>query len=128
VLKITGPALKNGNLQVRIEVPRKVNLNLQMPAGQVTVSDIIGDKNIDLDAGQITISSTHTWNYRKVDVSVGVGQVNAQVYGANKGGFFREFRKQDAGGEYRLHAHVMTGQIDLLGKPIRTTIKSKGWI
>jgi hypothetical protein len=120
-LTITGLRLEHNGVQVRIEVPRKVNLDLQMPAGQVTVEDIVGDKNIELKAGQITISSTHTWNYRKVDVSVGVGQVNAQVYGANKGGFFREFRKQDASGEYRLHAHVMTGQIELLGKPAHAT-------
>jgi hypothetical protein len=121
-LTITGLRLEHNGVQVRIEVPRKVNLDLQMPAGQVTVEDIVGDKNIELKAGQITISSPHTWNYSKVDVSVGVGQVNAQVYGANKGGFFREFRKQDAAGEYRLHAHVMTGQIDLRGKAAHTTI------
>jgi hypothetical protein len=95
--------------------------NLQLPARQANVEDIVGDKNIELHAGQITISSPHTWNYSKVDVSVGVGQVSAQVYGANKGGFFREFRKQDAAGEYRLHAQVMTGQIELIGKPAHTT-------
>jgi hypothetical protein len=119
-LTITGVRLEHNGVQIRIEVPRKTNLELQMPAGQVTVEDVVGDKDIELKAGQITISSTHTWNYRKVDVSVGIGQVNAQVYGANKGGFFRDFHKQDAGGEYRLHAHVMTGQIDLLGKRTHT--------
>lgn len=116
VLKITGPHIEHGGPQIRIEVPRKVNLDLQMPAGQVTVNDIVGDKNIELKAGQITISSTHTWNYRKVDVSVSIGQVSAPVYGADKGGFFRELHKENPDGEYRLHAHVTTGQIELLGK------------
>jgi hypothetical protein len=76
-LTITGLRLEHNGVQVRIEVPRKVNLDLQMPAGQVTVEDIVDDKNIELRAGQITISSTHTWNYRKADVSVAIGQVNA---------------------------------------------------
>jgi hypothetical protein len=120
VLKITGPHLEHGGPQIRIEVPRKVNLGLQMPAGQVKVDDIIGDKNIELSAGQITISSAHAWDYKKVDVSVSIGQVNAQVYGSNSGGFLREFRKQNTDGEYRLHAHVTTGQIDLLGRSART--------
>jgi hypothetical protein len=87
-----------------------------MPAGEVKVDEIVGDKDIELYAGQITISSSHEWDYRKVNASVDIGQVNAQVYGADKGGFFRVFRKENAEGEYRLHAHVTTGQIDLLGK------------
>ena len=115
-LKITGANLKHNNLQIRIEVPRKVNLGIQMAAGQVKVDAIVGDKDINLHAGQITISSPHAWDYKNVDVSVSIGQVNAQVYGANKGGFFRSFQKENADGEYRLHAHVTTGQIDLLGK------------
>jgi hypothetical protein len=50
-----------------------------------------------------------------VDASVDIGEVNAQAYGADKGGFFRHFTKQNANGEYRLYAHVTTGEIDLLG-------------
>ena len=115
-LTITGAYLKHGNLQIRVEVPRKLSLGVQMPAGEVKVDEIVGDKDIELYAGQITISSSHEWDYRKVNASVDIGQVNAQVYGADKGGFFRVFRKENAEGEYRLHAHVTTGQIDLLGK------------
>lgn len=114
-LTITGAYLKHGNLQIRVEVPRKTNLGVQMSAGQVKVDEIVGDKDIQLYAGQITISSAHEWDYRNVNASVDIGQVNAQVYGADKGGFFRVFRKENAGGEYRLHAHITTGQIDLLG-------------
>ena len=36
-LTITGGALKNGNLQIRIEVPRKTSLKVQMAAGEVKV-------------------------------------------------------------------------------------------
>jgi hypothetical protein len=120
-LTITGPHIEHHGAQIRIEVPRKVNLDIQMPAGQVTVNDIVGDKHIALHAGQITISSTHKWNYKDVDVSVSIGQVSAPVYGADKGGFFRELHKQNPDGEYRLHAHVTTGQIELLGKPAHTS-------
>lgn len=118
-LTISGAHLKHNNLHIRIEVPRKMNLSVQMPAGQVKVDGIVGDKNIELYAGQITISSTHEWDYKNVDVSVGIGQVNAPVYGTDKGGFFRVFRKENADGEYRLYAHVTTGQIDLVGKSAR---------
>lgn len=86
-----------------------------MFAGQVRVEEVKGDKDIEVGAGQITISSIHPMDYRSVDASVSIGQVQAGAYGADKGGFFRRFRKTNASGDYRLQAHVTTGQIDLLG-------------
>jgi hypothetical protein len=124
-LTITGAYLKHGNLKIRVEVPRKTNLGVQMPAGEVKVNEVVGDKDIELHAGQISISSARKWDYRNINASVGIGGVNAQVYGAEKGGFFRVFRKENADGEYRLHAHVTTGQIDLLGKNARSAADSQ---
>ena len=116
-LTIEGPHRKhNNNLQIRIEVPRKTNLSVSMAAGEVKVEEVAGDKSIDLYAGQITVSSQHEWNYRAVDASVTIGEVRAPVYDADKGGFFRSVSRSTSGGEYRLHAHVTTGQIDLLGR------------
>jgi hypothetical protein len=114
-LAIIGGSARHGNVQVRIEVPRKTSLRVHMPAGQVKVEEIVGNKDIDLYAGQIKIFSTRDWNYRNVDASVDIGEVNARVYGVNKGGFFRSFTEKAMDGEYRLRAHVMTGQIELLG-------------
>jgi len=88
-----------------------------MFAGEVKVEQVSGDKDIAVGAGQITISN-HNWNYRAVDASVSIGQVNAPMYDANKGGFFRGVEKTTQDGEYRLHAHVTTGQIDLQGKRV----------
>jgi hypothetical protein len=84
-----------------------------MGAGEVKVEDIAGDKDIDLYAGQITISSAGGGSYKSVDASVDIGDVNASAFGVDKGGFFRTFRKTIADGEYRLRVHVMTGEIDL---------------
>jgi hypothetical protein len=89
-----------------------------MSAGEVKVEEIAGDMDIDLYAGRIAISSTRLWDYRSVDVSVSIGAVNAPVYGAQKGGFFRGITKKTANGEFSLHAHVTTGQIDLLGRSV----------
>jgi hypothetical protein len=113
-LKISGGgAVHNQNLEVRIEVPKKLNLRVRMGAGQVTVSEVAGDKDIDLYAGQITIRTPEKGSYKSVDASVDIGEVNAAAYGVEKGGFFRSFSRTMGNGEYRLRAHVMTGQIDL---------------
>lgn len=115
-LRIAGSAGRHGNLQVRIEVPRKTSLGVRMGAGEVKVEELTGDKDINLYAGQISISSNRVWNYRTVDASVLIGSVNAPVYGANKGGFFRSVKRESQDGEYRLRAHVTTGEIDLNGR------------
>ena len=118
-LKIEGEHLRHGNgAQIRIEVPKRTSLMVRMFAGEVKIEQVHGDKDIAVGAGQITISN-HTWDYRSVDASVSIGQVNAPMYDANKGGFFRGVSKTTQDGEYRLHAHVTTGQIDLEGR--RTT-------
>lgn len=116
-LSIEGTQARHGNhgLHIKIEVPRRTNLQVRMFAGEVKVEDIKGDKDIDLGAGQITISSIHEWDYKRVDASVGVGEVRAQAFHSDKGGFFRNFNRNTSHGDYRLHAHVTTGEIDLLG-------------
>lgn len=106
---------RNNGIQVRIEVPKRTNLSIRMPAGQVKVQEVKGDKDIDLMAGQITISSIHDGDYRRVAASVGVGEVKAQAFGEDSGGFFRSFSRKYPIGDYRLQAHVTTGQIELVG-------------
>lgn len=114
-LSIGGPhSGGNNNLEVRIEVPRRTNVSVRMFAGEVTVEEIKGDKDIEVGAGQITISPVHDGDYRSVDASVGIGEVKASAFGADKGGFFRSFSRKNSSGDYRLHAHVTTGEIDLL--------------
>ena len=116
-LSIEGAHLQHGNnnLKVRIEVPRRTNLSVRMFAGEVRVEEVKGDKDIDLGAGQITISSIHDGDYRSVNASVAAGEVQARAFGAEKGGLFRSFSRQNSSGDYRLQAHVTTGQIELLG-------------
>lgn len=112
-LHITGSDFHNANLKVRIEVPRKTNLRFHMGAGQVKVQDVAGDKDIDLYAGQIVIDSSDAGAYKWLDASVDIGDVHAAAFGVDRGGFFRSFTKKADKGEYRLRAHVMTGQIEL---------------
>src|SRR3984885_6322883 len=98
-LTIAGDLSKGNSVRVRIEVPRKTSLRVEMSAGEGKGEEGAGDMDIDLYAGRIAISSTHPWNYRSVDVSVSVGAVKAPVYGAEKGGFFRGITKETADGE-----------------------------
>ena len=112
-LAITGNFGTHNNLKIRVEVPHRTSVRVRMGAGQVDVDDVHGDLDIALDAGQITMRGVNGRDYRKIDASVYIGQVNVPAYGAEKGGFFRSFTKNNPGGEYSLRARVLTGQIDL---------------
>jgi hypothetical protein len=125
-LEIEGPRHHgNNNLHIRIELPWKANLRVRMFAGEVKVEEIKGNKDIEISAGQITISSLHESDYKTVNASVGIGEVHAPVYGTDKGGFFRSIDRKSPGGEFHLYAHVTTGQIDLLGSNVSSGIDHK---
>jgi hypothetical protein len=99
-------------LQIIIHVPKNSDLTARVFAGEVSVQDVIGNKDVELHAGQLTIDVEKPEEYGHVDMSVNVGQVDAEVFGDSKGGLFRSISR-DAGGKYRLHAHVGTGQLSV---------------
>jgi hypothetical protein len=101
------------NFHVRIEVPRKCNLKLEVPAGDVRVNDLVGDKEVELHAGEIVISPVLAADYRSASASVGVGDLSASAFGVQKDGFFRSFSRENASGQYRLRVHLATGTINL---------------
>jgi hypothetical protein len=100
------------NVQITIEVPRSTGLFVRMPAGQLEVNDIVGDKDIQLHAGELTIGLGNPADYSRVDASVSTGGLEAEAYGESHGGLFRSFQK-DGKGKYRLHAHVGAGDLTL---------------
>jgi hypothetical protein len=100
------------DLVITIHVPQNVDLFARIPAGEVTVEDITGNKDVELYAGELTIFVGKPTDYGHVDASVYAGEVDAEIFGASKGGLFRSFTK-DANGQYHLHAHVGSGQLTL---------------
>ncbi len=113
-LKVEGGTVHHGDLELHILVPERTNLRVRMAAGQITIQNVSGDKDCALRAGQITISQKQEWNYRLVDASVDIGELNAKAYGQEMGGFFRHFRANSTEGVHDLYVHVGTGQVDLL--------------
>lgn len=99
-------------LQIIIHVPRNSDLMARVFAGDVSVQDVVGNKDVELHAGQLTISLEKPEDYGRVDMSVGAGQVDAEVFGDSKGGLFRTVSRESSG-KYRLHAHVDTGQLSV---------------
>ncbi len=104
----------HNNFQATIEVPRRSNLWVRLSAGELIVEGVEGDKDLEVHAGRIQTDIPHPEQYGHRDASVMTGSIEASAFDVSKGGLFRSFEQQGPG-EYRLHAHVMTGEIDLRG-------------
>jgi hypothetical protein len=100
------------HFRVTIEVPKQLGLHIRMFAGELNVKDISGDKDVELDFGQLNIGVGNPDDYGFVDASVRSGELDASAFHVEKGGLFRSF-DHNGPGKDRLHAHVGAGEIDL---------------
>lgn len=102
----------NNNFHATIEVPALTDLRIRLTAGDLTVSGIKGDKDIEANAGDMNISVGNSSDWGDVDASVTAGDINASPFQASKGGLFRSFHWRGPG-KYRLHVHIMAGDVNL---------------
>ncbi len=100
------------DLEVTIEVPRKTGLYVRMPAGNLELHHVTGDKDAELHAGELVIDVGDASDYSRVDASVYSGGLEASPFGESHGGLFRSFHKE-GNGRYHLHAHVGAGDLTL---------------
>jgi hypothetical protein len=102
----------HNDFRIEIQVPKNSGLYLRMPAGDLEVNGLTGDKDVEIHAGDMTLGVGKADDYGHVDASVNAGDLDAQPFGVSKGGLFRSFDKH-GGGKYRLHAHVGAGDLVL---------------
>jgi hypothetical protein len=102
----------NNNFKATIEVPRRSDLWVRLSAGELIVEDVEGDKNLEVRAGRIQVDVPHPEQYGHRNASVLTGSIAASAFEVSKGGLFRSF-DQGGPGKYRLHTHVMSGEIVL---------------
>jgi hypothetical protein len=100
------------DLEVTIEVPKKTGLYVRMPAGNLELHHVTGDKDAELHAGELIIDVGDASDYSRVDASVYSGGLEASPFGESHGGLFRSFHKE-GNGKYHLHAHVGAGDLTL---------------
>jgi hypothetical protein len=100
------------DLEVTIEVPKKTGLYVRMPAGNLELHHVVGDKDAELHAGELLIDVGDASDYSRVDASVYSGGIEASPFGESHGGLFRSFHKE-GNGRYHLHAHVGAGDLTL---------------
>jgi hypothetical protein len=114
-LRIVTDGPHNKDLKFRIQVPDQSHLYVRLSAGDLTIKDIRGDKDVELRAGDLRIDVGRAADYKKVDASLWAGDIHASAFGISKDGLFRSFDWKGPGA-YRLHAHLMAGDLYLYEK------------
>jgi len=109
-LRVTGGP--RNDLTITVQVPPTSNLVVRIPAGDVEVKGIAGDKDIELHAGELRIGVGDPADYAHVAASVTTGEIEAEPFGESHGGLFRSFKKSGSG-KYKLVAHVGAGELTL---------------
>ncbi len=102
----------NNNFHATIEVPALTDLRIRLTAGDMSVTGIKGDKDIEIHAGDLNLSVGNSSDWGDVDASVTAGDINASPFQASKGGLFRSFHWKGPG-KYRLHVHLTAGDVNL---------------
>jgi hypothetical protein len=105
---------RNSDFQAVIELPERTDLHVRLSAGDLQITGIEGNKDVECHAGDITINIGSAAEYARVDASARAGDIEAPPFKASKGGLFRRFQWQGKG-KYSLHVHVGAGSITLLG-------------
>jgi hypothetical protein len=100
------------DVRITVEVPKATGLFVRMPFGQLEISDVTGDKDVQLHAGELIVHVGNPADYSHVDASVTTGGLKASPFNEDHGGLFRSFEKS-GNGKYKLHAHVGTGDLTL---------------
>ena len=110
VLDISGGP--HNDVVITVEVPRRSNLHVRVPAGDVDVSGVTGDKDISLHAGDLKVDVGDPAEYARVEASVTAGDISARPFGESHGGLFRSFTKTGPG-RYTLTVHLWAGDLTL---------------
>jgi hypothetical protein len=97
---------------VRLTFAGSTSLFARMRGSELSVEGIRGDQDLALVGGDLTIQVAKAEEYSHVDLSVRFGDISGGQFGGPKGWIGNAIRK-DGPGKYRLHAHVMAGDLNL---------------
>jgi len=109
-----GPS-NNSGLRFTIQLPNQTDLYVRLTAGDITIEDIHGNKDVELHAGDLRIDVGRAEDYHHVDASLWAGDIHAAPFNVYKGGLFRSFDWTGTG-PYRLHAKLKAGDLRLYSK------------
>jgi hypothetical protein len=109
-IRTRGP--KN-NFRVDVDVPAVTDIQLELSAGELLFRGVEGNKSVSMWAGEVTMEVGDAQMYRRVDLTVRAGEIQAIPFGGTRGGLLRSFR-WDGNGKYTIIAKLFAGEVRLV--------------
>ena len=109
-IRTRGP--KN-NFRVDVDVPAVTDIQLDLSAGELLFRGVEGNKSVSMWAGEVTMEVGDAQMYRRVDLTVRAGEIQAIPFGGTRGGLLRSFR-WDGNGKYTIIAKLFAGEVKLV--------------
>jgi hypothetical protein len=103
------------SVDVELELPSPISLEVHMTAGDLTVGGVEGDKNLRLFAGDMKVDVGTLESVREAEVSSGIGDTNVPS-GGTMHGWLGHTWKYKGSGPYRLYASTTLGDVSLVAK------------
>ena len=110
VVRTHGP---RNRFRVKIDVPQRADLDIELSAGDLSVNGIEGNKTLSMWAGDVTIEVGAADLYKRVDATVRAGEISARPFGKMTGGLFRSLHWQGSG-KYTLDFKLTAGDLNLI--------------
>jgi len=111
-LDLTLAHVPKNELQVTITIPRNTHLFARMRGGDLSVDGVVGNKDLALTGGDLTVGVGDPAQYAHVDLKVKFGDISGSQFGDPKGEIGNSVLR-DGPGQYQLQAHVFAGDLTL---------------
>jgi hypothetical protein len=100
------------NFDVTLYVPKRSDLRVNLEVGNLTIRGITGNTDAELGVGDLKITVPDPHAYRRVAMSVHIGDVDARAFGLNPQGFLgKSVEREFSSGSYRLKLHTGIGDV-----------------
>ena len=105
----------NHDYEVVLYVPARSDLKLHLEVGDLSIRGVTGNTDAELGVGDLKMRVGDAHQYRSVDLSVHIGDVDAKAFQLAPSGFLgKSVEKQFATGSYRLKLHTGIGDVSCL--------------
>jgi hypothetical protein len=104
----------HSNFHAIIEVPKTSDVILRLAGGNLEMTVISGNKDIESKAGNVEIAAGSPTDYASVDASVGVGNLDAGPFGESDS-VISHHLSWSGHGKYTLRANLGAGNLELKG-------------
>jgi hypothetical protein len=105
----------HNNFSATIEVPKIADLTVHLTGGDITISGVTGNKDVECYGGNVTIIVPNADEYSSVNASVKAGDIDAPSFGGSKSGLLQTFTWSGRG-KYKLRATLGAGNLELKNK------------